>query len=69
MEEGWLIEIEGVPNIRCKYQQTGGTRDFDPATLTAMPMIHAIPHVFAAPPGIITADQLPLITGAYTVRT
>ena len=69
VEEGWLIEIEGQPNIRCKYQQTGGTRDFDPGTLTAMPMIHAIPHVYAAAPGIVTADQLPLIAGAYAVRT
>ena len=69
VEEGWLIEIQGHPNIRCKYQQTGGTRDFDPATLTAMPMIHAIPHVYAAAPGIITADQLPLVTGAYCVNT
>ncbi|HKY91074.1 MAG TPA: hypothetical protein VJM11_08540 [Nevskiaceae bacterium] len=68
VEEGWLIEITGAPNIRCKYQQTGGTRDFDPGTLTAMPAIHAIPHVVAAAPGIVTADQLPLITGAYMCR-
>ncbi|AXQ29797.1 dihydrodipicolinate reductase [Solimonas sp. K1W22B-7] len=69
VEDGWLVEIQGQPNIRCLYQQTGGTRDFDPGTLTAMPMIHAIPHVFAAPPGIIRAHQLPLVTGAYTVGT
>lgn len=70
VEEGWLIEITGVPNIRCKYQQAGQSgdpKDFDPGTLTAMPMIHAIPHVFAAAPGIVTADQLPLIAGAYMV--
>lgn len=72
VEEGWLIEIQGVPNIRCKYQQAGQSGDprtFDPGTLTAMPMIHAIPHVFAAAPGIVTADQLPLVTGAYCVNT
>jgi len=68
VEEGWLVEIQGQPNIRCLYQQSGGTRDFDPGTLTAMPMIHAIPHVFAAAPGIVTADQLPLVTGAYCVN-
>ena len=67
VEEGWLVEIQGQPNIRCKYQQTGGTRDFDPGTLTAMPMVHAIPHVYAAAPGIVTADQLPLVTAAYGV--
>ena len=68
VEDGWLVEIHGEPNIRCKYQQTGGTPDFDPGTLTAMPAIHAIPHVVAAGPGIVTADQLPLITGAYACR-
>lgn len=67
--EGWLIEIDGAPNIRCLYQQTGGTKDFDPGTLTAMPAIHAIPHVVAAPPGIVTADQLRLIVGAHVVNT
>jgi hypothetical protein len=68
VEEGWLVEIEGQPNIRCKYQQTGGTRDFDPGTLTAMPMVHAIPHVYAAAPGIVTVDQLPMVTAAYCVK-
>lgn len=70
--DGWLVEIEGQPNIRCLYQQAGQSGDpktFDPGTLTAMPMIHAIPHVFAAPPGIVTADRLPLVTAAYTVAT
>lgn len=68
VEDGWLIEIQGQPNIRCLYQQPGGTRDFDPGTLTAMPVIHAIPHVYAAAPGIVTAAQLPLVTGAHCVN-
>lgn len=69
VEDGWLIEIQGEPNIRCLYQQTGGTRDFDPGTLTAMPVIHAIPHVYEAAPGIVTADQLRLVTGAWSVAS
>jgi hypothetical protein len=66
VEEGWVIEIEGIPNIRCVYQNKH-TDAFDPATLTAMPAVHAIPHVCAARPGIITADELPLVTAAHCV--
>jgi hypothetical protein len=69
VEEGWLIEIQGNPNIRCLYQQAGATSEFDPGTLTAMPAIHAIAHVCAAKPGIVTADQLPLISAAHCVNT
>lgn len=65
VEEGWVVEIEGTPNIRCVYQNK--TEEFDPATLTAMPAVHAIPHVCAARPGIITADELPLVTAAHCV--
>jgi hypothetical protein len=66
VEEGWLVEIEGNPNIRCLYQSKV-TDDFDPGTLTAMPAVHAIPHVCAARPGIVTAAELPLVTAAQCV--
>jgi hypothetical protein len=66
--EGWLVEIDGQPNVRCLFQPRG-TKDFEPALVTTMPAIHAIAAVCAAAPGIVTADQLPLITAAYCVAT
>ncbi|HUH36414.1 MAG TPA: hypothetical protein VL027_00565 [Spongiibacteraceae bacterium] len=66
VEDGWVVEIDGDPQIRCVYQQRH-TRDFDPGTLTAMPAIHAIAAVCAAAPGIVTVDRLPMITGAGIV--
>jgi len=41
--------------------------DYDPGLMTAMPAVHAIPAVCAAAPGIVTADQLPLIVGEHAV--
>lgn len=66
--EGWLVEIDGEPNVRCLFQPRG-TQDFEPALVTAMPAIHAIAAVCRAAPGIVTADQLPLITARHCVGT
>jgi len=60
VEHGYVVEIEGTPNLRCRYEPIGATM-FDPALITAMPGVHAIPLVCAAAPGIVTADQLPMI--------
>ena len=60
IEHGYLVEIEGDPNVRCRYEPVGATM-FDPALVTAMPAVHAIPAVCAAAPGIVTAADLPLI--------
>lgn len=68
VEEGWVVEIDGDPNIRCVYQHRD-TEHFDPGTLTAMPAVHAIPHVCAADPGVVTADQLRLVSAAGCVST
>ncbi|HQR03939.1 MAG: dihydrodipicolinate reductase [Proteobacteria bacterium] len=67
VEEGWLVEIDGSPSVRCLYQQKRDEH-FDPGTLTAMPAIHAIPAVVAAPAGIVTTDRLPLIAAAHCVN-
>ena len=37
--------------------------------MTAMPTVHAIPHVVAARPGVVTYKDLPLITAVGCVRT
>ena len=67
VEEGWVVEIEGNPPLRCVYQPRRGS-EFDPGVMTAMPAVHAIPAVCAAPAGIVTADRLPLITGALAMN-
>lgn len=67
VEDGWVVEIDGDPSLRCVYQPRH-IGQFDPGLMTAMPAVHAIPVVCAAPAGIVTADQLPLIVGAHAVN-
>lgn len=66
IEHGYVVEIEGTPNVRCKFEPIGASM-FDPGLVTAMPAVHAIPLVCAAAPGIVTADQLPMITARNCV--
>jgi len=67
---GYIIEIEGVPNIHCEY----GLSLADPAAAgvpgmdagagamvaTAMRVVNAIPYVVAARPGLLSSLDLPL---------
>jgi hypothetical protein len=66
IENGYLIEIHGEPNIRCRYEPIG-SHVFESGLITAMPTINAIPAVCAARPGIVTAADLPIVTGAGLV--
>jgi hypothetical protein len=69
MDHGYLVEIDGRPTIRTKIDILP-PRDFAGTTfadfmalgmiLTAMPAVHAIPAVVAAPPGIVTYTDIPL---------
>lgn len=64
--EGYVIEIEGTPNIRCVFE-----RDGDPTgggLVTAMSAVHAIPAVCAARPGIVRAWELPLVAARNCYR-
>ena len=63
---GYLIEIEGNPNVRLTLESPDG--HFDGAVTTAMPCVNAIPAVCAAPPGILNQAALPLVTGAHLIR-
>jgi hypothetical protein len=63
---GYVIEIEGDPGVRCKLEPLDG--HFDGAVTTAMPVVNAIPAVCAAPPGIVNRMDLPFVRGAHTVR-
>jgi 2,4-diaminopentanoate dehydrogenase len=63
---GYLIEIEGDPGVRCTLQPLEG--HFPGAVTTAMPVVNAIPAVCAAPPGIVNRMELPFVRGAHRIR-
>jgi hypothetical protein len=66
VEDGYVIEIEGDPAVRCRIQPLG--EHFDGAVTTAMPVVNAIAAVCAAPPGVVNYSELPLVRGAHTIR-
>lgn len=69
IEHGYVMEIQGVPNIRVRYEPVfGGAAEEYVAAPTANPAVNAIPAVVAARPGLVTAADLPLIT-ATSVKT
>jgi hypothetical protein len=61
-EEGYVIEIDGIPNVRAKYVVSYPEMVTDFGVTTAGPAVNAIRSVVEARPGLVTADQLPLIT-------
>jgi 2,4-diaminopentanoate dehydrogenase len=63
---GYVIEIEGDPGVRCTLQPLEG--HFAGAVTTAMPVVNAIPAVCAAPPGIVNRMEPPLIRGAHRIQ-
>ena len=71
IHHGYTMEVEGNPNVqtrvRFRPQRAESVDDFiDMAnTITAMPVVSAIPTVCEAPAGIRTYADLPLITGHY----
>jgi len=77
IEDGWTIEVQGRPTVRTKVHFLPPP-DFQARTLaefmvlghimTAMPAINAIPGVVAAPPGIVSYPDLPLVLPRGLVR-
>ena len=67
----YRVEITGEPNYTLDLQLMGTDGDHNTAGLkaTAMRLVNAIPAVIAAAPGIVTALDLPLITGRGLVVT
>jgi hypothetical protein len=69
IEEGHVIEVAGQPTVRTTLQYLPPP-DFQATTIaefmvlgmiiTALPALNAIPLVVAAPPGIVTYNDLPL---------
>jgi len=67
----YRVVITGEPMYTCDLQLLGTDGDHNTAGLkaTAMRLVNAIPDVVAAAPGLVTALDLPTITGRGLVRT
>jgi 2,4-diaminopentanoate dehydrogenase len=67
---GYRVKISGEPNYTLDMQMLGTNGDHNTAGLkaTAMRLVNAIEAVVAAPAGLLTALDLPLITGRGLVR-
>jgi 4-hydroxy-tetrahydrodipicolinate reductase len=67
----YRVQITGEPNYTLDLQLMGTDGDHNTAGLkaTAMRLVNAIPAVIAAEPGIVTALDLPPITGRGLVVT
>ena len=66
----YRITITGEPNYTIDLQLMGTDGDHNTAGLkaTAMRLVNAIPAVVEAPPGLVTALDLPLVTGHGLLR-
>jgi 2,4-diaminopentanoate dehydrogenase len=67
----YRVIVSGEPNYTVDLQLLGTDGDHNTAGLkaTAMRLINALPHVVDAAPGLVTALDLPLVTGRGLVRT
>jgi hypothetical protein len=65
----YRVEIEGSPSIRCELELAENhDHDLGARIAGASRMVNAIPAVVAATPGLLSALDLPLITGSGVVR-
>jgi 4-hydroxy-tetrahydrodipicolinate reductase len=66
----YRVVITGEPTYTLDLQLLGTDGDHNTAGLkaTAMRLVNAVPAVVAAPPGLLTALDLPLITGRGLLR-
>lgn len=62
---GYRVEITGEPNytLDLRIEASDGDHNTGGLKATAMRLVNAIPAVVAAKPGLLTALDLPLITG------
>ncbi|MGO9381678.1 MAG: dihydrodipicolinate reductase [Mycobacterium sp.] len=65
----YRVEIEGSPTMRCEFEMAEDhDHDLGARMAGASRMVSAIPAVCPARPGLLSALDLPLITGAGLVR-
>ena len=62
---GYRVITRGNPNLQIDFQMEGESGDHNEAGLltTAMRVLNAIPAVCAAPPGLLSVLDMPLVTG------
>ncbi|WP_082929789.1 dihydrodipicolinate reductase [Mycobacterium sp. 1164966.3] len=64
----YRVEIEGSPSMRCEFEMADDRdHDLGARIAGASRMVNAIPAVCAARPGLLSALDLPLVTGAGLV--
>lgn len=76
IRHGWHLRVDGSPTVELHvagWPPAGHEADSEALmsiamVMTAMPTVHAIPHVVRARPGVVTYKDLPLITAAGCVR-
>ena len=65
----YRAEIEGSPSMRCEFEMAEDhDHDLGARIAGASRMVNAIPAVCAARPGLLSALDLPLVTGTGLVR-
>lgn len=65
----YRVEIEGSPRIRCELELAEGhDHDLGARIAGACRMVNAIPAVYSAAPGLLSALDLPTVTGAGLMR-
>ncbi|HZJ26497.1 MAG TPA: diacylglycerol kinase [Acidimicrobiia bacterium] len=66
----YRIRIDGRPSLECELRIEGPDGDHNTGGLicTAMRLLNAIPAVCEAPPGLLSAVDLPLVTARHTTR-
>src|SRR5439155_20670520 len=66
--QGHRVEIVGLPDIRMRVEYVDPVNLVDYHAHIANPAVNATPAVVAAPPGLVTIDELPLITAGSVVN-
>jgi 4-hydroxy-tetrahydrodipicolinate reductase len=65
----YRVEITGSPTMRCELELTeNADHDLGARVAGAARMVNAIPAVYQAEPGLLSALDLPLVTGAGLVK-
>jgi 4-hydroxy-tetrahydrodipicolinate reductase len=66
----YRVLVKGNPGMRCDYEfwDERGDHAVGGVVLTATRIVNAIPAVCAAPPGLLSALDLPLVTGRGLYR-
>ena len=66
----YRVIVEGEPTIQCDVSFCGEDGDHNTGGLivTATKLLNAIPAVVAAPPGLLSVLDLPLVTGKGLVE-